>query len=431
MLPGGTKGVFLAYLRDGGCRIWGIDLETRERRLLAEGLDPHVTATGHLVFTSPGGQLMAATLDADALELGAVVALGLTIRGFAGSDRCTLMSSISTDGTLAYWEGGSDDHEMVWVTRSGTATPVDPSWRLDPGPGRWVSARSWSLSPDETRLAVRLVREGRWGIWIKELPSGPLTPLTSTEVTEGGDWSGRYLEFLQPPLHPTWLSRDTLLFLSDVLSPGDTLMDVLRLASDGTGRAEPLYQQDERVLQLAVVDPARRWLLLHTAPAQGDPGTADILALRLGVDAIARPMLANPAYLEGTPAVSPDGRWLVYMTNESGRQEVVARPFPNVADGRYPISVDGGIGPVWSPDGTEIFYVSGNRVMAARVEAAPRLRVIDRQPLFTIGPEYHRHPARPFAAVASDGRFLMMRRTEATLVLVQNWFELLKEQVPR
>jgi hypothetical protein len=222
-----------------------------------------------------------------------------------------------------------------------------------------------------------------------------------------------------------------LLFLSDVLSPGDTLMDVLRLASDGTGRAEPLYQQDERALQLAVVDPARRWLLLHTAPALGDNGAADILALRLGVDAVARPMLANPAYLEGTPAVSPDGRWLVYMTNESGRQEVVARPFPNVADGRYPISVDGGIGPVWSPDGTEIFYVSGNRVMAARVEAAPRLRVIDRQPLFTIGPEYHRHPARPFAAVASDGRFLMMRRTEATLVLVQNWFELLKEQVPR
>src|SRR5262245_63185630 len=88
------------------------------------------------------------------------------------------------------------------------------------------------------------------------------------------------------------------------------------------------------------------------------------MGIRPGLDTVARPLVATPAE-ELAPAVSPDGRWLAYSSNESGRREVYVRPFPETSNARYQISVNGGTEPGWSRDGSELFYFDAASYMVA------------------------------------------------------------------
>jgi serine/threonine-protein kinase len=155
---------------------------------------------------------------------------------------------------------------------------------------------------------------------------------------------------------------------------------------------------------------------------------------RVGTREAPRPILNDPDHAEAGPALSPDGRWLAYGSDESGRDEVSVRPFPDVERARFPVSTDGGMSPVWSRDGTELFFRSGDRkMMAARISTERDFQVVSVEELFEIGTEYVGGYSVPFADVAEDGRFLMMRSlpTSGSLVAVENWFEELKRLVPR
>jgi Tol biopolymer transport system component len=145
--------------------------------------------------------------------------------------------------------------------------------------------------------------------------------------------------------------------------------------------------------------------------------------------------LATSAFLERQPVVTPDGKYLAYTSNETGRPEIHVRPFPKVAGGKWVISTAGGSDPFWSRDGKEMFYRNGNGDMIA-VEVVPggtpptgRQRV-----LFSARP-YASVPVHQSYDVSPDGkRFVMIRLSTdrgAPLVVVENFFEELKRKVPR
>ena len=137
---------------------------------------------------------------------------------------------------------------------------------------------------------------------------------------------------------------------------------------------------------------------------------------------------------EGAPAFSPNGHWLAYMSDESGRYEVYVQPYPGPG-GKYQVSTEGGTEPVWNRNGKELFYRSGNRMMAADVTTQPSFSLGQSKMLFQ--GEYLRSPGTVVDYdVSGDGqRFLMIKPTDQTLslnqiVVVQNAFEELKRGVP-
>ena len=153
------------------------------------------------------------------------------------------------------------------------------------------------------------------------------------------------------------------------------------------------------------------------------------------------PLVATTEYAEHALAVSPDGRWLAYSSDETGRDEVFVRPFPDVESGKQQVSTEGGMAPCWAHNGRELFYVNGSRgFVAASFETDPGFRVLGQETLFTIPSGYLLDVSVNFYDVAPDDeRFLMGRNFQVdgaedgdggpTLVLVRNFFEELKERV--
>jgi len=177
-----------------------------------------------------------------------------------------------------------------------------------------------------------------------------------------------------------------------------------------------------------------------TAHSPGQPG--QVLAVRIGDGGqdivsvpltgehrVATPVLAAP-YLEAYPALSPDGHWLAYVSDESGRNEVYVRPFPGPGT-RSIISQNGGSEPVWARNGRELFYkatASGPVLMAAALELRPEPRVTQRRVLFPIT-DYENASPHANYDVTPDGGFVMVRQGHASEVsLIQNWTELVRRQ---
>ena len=151
--------------------------------------------------------------------------------------------------------------------------------------------------------------------------------------------------------------------------------------------------------------------------------------MRIGVDTVPRPLLTSTAD-ERAIALSPDSRWLAYESDESGRDEVYVRPFPNVDDGKWQVSVAGGNSPLWAHSGREIFFLSPERVvMTAPIVTGSGFAVRERSPVVPLGPEILTGVNyRVWDVAPDDKRFLMVRLRNAiggtdvgSPVLVQNW----------
>jgi Tol biopolymer transport system component len=201
---------------------------------------------------------------------------------------------------------------------------------------------------------------------------------------------------------------------------------VLRRA-DGTGAPEPLLHARMTFGQ-AVPTRDGKWLVLRRSTAE--QGGGDLFAVKIG-DTTLVPLVTTPA-VELSPAVSPDARWLAYSSDESGTAEVYVRPFPDAATARWQVSSNGGTNPVWSRDGRELFYISGRGEMASvPIKAGPTFNPGEPTPLFSVGQFTVNGNAGVFDVSPDGKRFLMIRPTaglgETELVVVQNWFEELKQ----
>jgi Tol biopolymer transport system component len=198
---------------------------------------------------------------------------------------------------------------------------------------------------------------------------------------------------------------------------------------DGMGSAEVLRDLAVNVDE-GFWAPDGDWLIYRTGITGEE---RDIFAWRSGPDSATVPVAVLPGVDEVAPALSPDGQWLAYVSNETGRQEVWVRPFPDVTVGRRQISVQGGTEPVWANSGQELFYKSQGNLMVVDVQTGPTFTTGEVRQLFSTLDYYPFAVHHTYDVTEDDERFLMIRLKEgegaAELILVQNFFEELKEKV--
>jgi serine/threonine-protein kinase len=391
--------------------IAALDLPSGVRKTLTKGVFARYAASGHLVYVTADGKLLAARFDPRKLAItGPRVALaeGIAIRQLGAVDL-----AVSSTGTLVYVPGSlTGGTEVVWVNRTGVVQPLDPDWKSS------AVLNSPALSPDGRSLAIGVIDAAatRSDVWVKRGLGGPLSRLTIAEDSTSD--------------RPTWTADGRSLLFVRGRRAGVGQIEI-KLA-DGT-RPERLVARTAEGLSEVRTSPDGKWLVLRTPAATSSRG--DILAMRVGADSAPVPLIGTRA-TEVAPTLSPDGRWLAYASDESGRMEVYARPFPDVESGKWQISTGGGTEPLWAHSGRELFYRDGEGNLVAAETGATTGLVVGRQvALFS---------ALPFAADAlhqqydvtpDDQRFIMLRpvRSDARedLVMVENWFDELKTKVPR
>jgi protease II len=292
----------------------------------------------------------------------------------------------------------------VWVERDGRVQEIDPTWRGRGNP----TQSSLALSPDGTRLAISLGDlGGRYDLWVKQLDTGPALKLTSE-----GTFNRR----------ASW-SQDgqSLFFMSD--RAGE--FDLWTQRADGSSMAELVLSIDEQIYE-AHYSSDGTWLVFRV---EAD----NIYAIR-SVDTVRVP-LVETGFQDRYIAVSPDGRWLAYVSDDRGQEEVYVRPFPDATSALVPVSAAGGTEPVWSHSGRELFYRNGaNEMMVAQVTLEPTFAVGRQEMLFSAADYLSANGHRQYDVSPDDQRFTMLRIGDedvgAELVLVQNFFEELKRLVP-
>jgi serine/threonine-protein kinase len=401
VLPGNRVAIFrLRHVNEAPAEfsIVAARLGTRERSVVARAVSARYVA-GRLLFVTTDGTLQAAPFDERHLKLAAPpkpVVSGVRIAGtYAGAD-----VAVTESGTLYYVAGAAvAASQLEWVARDGTARAVDPAWR------ETGEMRGLALSPDGKRVAIELSRVGTTGtdIWVKQLPTGPLSRLTLDPA---------------PDVRPAWSGDGrSVLFISGRARP----TAIFRRDADGPG-ADRLVAAARRTILEDAESPDGRWLLARVSSDQ--PGTGDILAMQYGADTALRPIIAGPAG-ETSPAVSPDGHWIAYVSTASGRREVYVRPFPEVDRGVIQVSTDGGAEPQWAHSGREIFYrgVSTLDMMAVEIRTTPVFQAGTPRTLFhsdaASGLDYVRYAVAP-----DDQHFLMVGQgggVQPQMVRVENF----------
>lgn len=397
-LPDGKHFLYLAVntKRENDAIFVG-SLDSKERKLLLNGSsNPVYVPPGYVLFNR-AGTLMAQPFDDQRLQFkgeAVPVAEGLMFNPTNGRTAF----AASNNGVLAY-RGGSvaTPSRLVWVSRNGIEQ------------GLAAPAHNYVLprvSPDGQRVTAG-VEEAASQIWIYDLSRDTLTRLTF----EGNS-----------NLDPIWTPDGKRIVFKG------TKNRFFWQPADGSGPAEELTKSELPTNNApGSISPDGQVLAF-----MGQDSDQDVYTLPLK-DGKPQPFVHTPA-TETAPRFSPDGRWIAYASNESGRLEIYVRPYPGPG-GKWQISVDGGTEPVWNPKGRELFYRAGNKMMAVEVTTAPTFSAGKPKMLFE-GP-YVPTP-RSFADydVSPDGqRFLMLRRSDepqapGQINVVLNWLDDLKQKVP-
>jgi serine/threonine-protein kinase len=405
VLPHG-RGVLFAIVRSGGVSDTAVlDLKTRRYKTLVRGSTPHyvtlVDGAGRrreFVVFAVDNSIRAVPFDGDRLELGGdpVILADQVYTAPTGHANY----SISQTGTLVYMPAtATPARSLVWVDRKGSITPIQGMPVLP-----YESPR---LSPDGT-VAAFIVggRDHRLATW----------NFKTERLTRLG--AGHGLECC-----PVWMpDGPDLLFGS---TRNGRVINVYRQAADGSAAAVPLFPSvNQHRVQDVVRDGAQALvledttkgpslLLVHTVAGRGNP----------------RVLLANAE----TSRLSPDGRFVAYVSMESGDREVYVRPFPDVTAARWQVSRGGATAVAWSRDGTEIFYLDpSDAMMAARATRSGAIFSIE-PPQKLFDASFARAGEWIVFDVAADGRFLMPKpetgpagSTSSTLVVKTRAFDVFK-----
>jgi Tol biopolymer transport system component len=405
-LPGGKAVLFAASANTSSwpnAQVAVQSLGAGERRNLIRGMYPRYAPSGHLIYAQ-GGSLMAVPFDSKRLEV-----TGTAVPVMEGVLQSTVTGvaqySFSSTGLMVNVPGGiqSAQSKLVWVNRNGSAQPLAAPAHA------YLNPR---LSPDGRRVSVGIV-EQESQVWLYNLSRETLTRLTF----EGNGNS-----------YPVWTpDGKRIAFQSKKEEPSGPLKIFWQLA-DGSGGPERLTTSEDTQAPLSWSPDGQLLAFIEINPTTG----YDIWVLRLG-DHKAQPFLRTP-FNESVPRFSPDGRWLAYISDESGRYEIYVQPYPGPG-GKSQISTDGGTEPVWNPNGRELFYRIGDKMMAVDIATQPSFTAGKPRMLFE--GQYVPTPATfPNYDVSPDGqRFLMLKPIEQAvgptqINVVLNWFEELKRRVP-
>jgi Tol biopolymer transport system component len=390
-LPGG-KAVLFTIRRRMGPAVAVLDLATHQTRVLLSGANAVYVPPGYIVYTADARSLVAAPFNVRSLQ---VTGPGIALASVAPSTREAVEVAAAASGALVYLDGGGQDEFglPVWVDHSGHATPVN---QLLPD-----SVTGVALSPDGGRLALSVTTSSPGGnagterLFLSALPGGALTPLvTPGERNRAPQWTP----------DGAWIT-----YLSDPRNTGG-VGELWRVPAGGGGTAERLAPHDDDFRSAAI---SHEWFLATRSRDMSAAaiGGTDIVARRVQGDSGFRPLLGTRAN-ESNPRLSPDGRWLAYVSDESGSWQLYVRPFPNANAGKWAVSSEGiASPPLWAPDGRTIYYVDrANEVVASPIDPGATLRIGQRQSLFDATP----YLVSAFGSwdIDRDGkRFLMLRRT--------------------
>jgi len=413
VLPDGKLVVYASTTGGTDSKIRVQSLKSGQTKELCAGIWAQYLPTGHIAYRlADNASLVVAPFDIDKLEVtGGAVSI---VQG-------TLQCAISNSGTLVYLPGSvaanaNNQRILIWVDRMGKEEPV-----LD----RLMFYKYPYISPDGTKIAVTDYGGKTHDIWIWDLVHKTLTKLTS----EGKD-----------NICPVWApDGKRIAFCSFGHGNDGNVAGVYWKAANGTGQDVQISSTKDGVFypycwsrdgkSLVGVESTTAMNIQHiaTLSMEGDH---------------AQKTLVGQAPWELSPMLSPNGRWMAYTSFESGQGEIYVRPFPDANKERWQVSTSGGGGPLWSPDGRELFYLNGDEVMSITVKTEPSFEMVGTpQVLFRgtfVGP--YLGEGTPWD-ISPDGKhFLMIRQPVSTsdqsadqprkIDIVVNWFEDLKQKVP-
>jgi eukaryotic-like serine/threonine-protein kinase len=415
-LPGG-RGVLMRIRRGteptSNYRIVVLDLRDGSRKTLVQGLVAHYSPSGHLIWVAFDGRAYAQRFDLERLELlGKPIQVwsGSAIGGFGAADL-----AVSPAGDVLYTSGAERKSiaDLVWVDRRGNATRVDST------AGETGLVSSLALSPDNARVALEILRPTGAAdltrIWVKRLTGGGATQLVTQEpaISRLAGWS------------PDG---------SHILYSSAGVVELRRRKADGSGSPETMLHVPRGVISLTV---NRRGTMVMQVTGSSAARKDDLAMYTPGVDS-APVMLIGTDADETSPAFSPDGKWLAYTSDESGRPEVYVVPFPDVTSQKVLASTEGGGSPRWNPNGKELFYASlSGSLMSVEVRTATTAEMLSTTRLFSAS-NFATARSFPVYDVSADGRrFLMLDITaqgadaSGSLVMTHNLGAELSRRLPR
>jgi serine/threonine-protein kinase len=407
LLPG-ERGLLLSLQRSNLARsVVAFDLTTRELKVLIEDAsNPTYAPTGHLVFLRGTTLIMAVPFDADRLAVtGEPVALVPDVRAFD--------YALSASGTLVYvpeTDAPVGRSAIVWVDREGRVAerpPIEPV----------VEPRHPRVSPDGRRLALTITPAGFTEIWIFDLGGRPAFPLAadSDSYSQFSVWSpdGTKVAYAS--------TRGSGANLRPYVSPADgSVLELVPLRSDDLAAVPRAWSADGDLILLRLNPRNFSDIDIVAVPAEADGPVRDVVVT---------------GDVEGDAALAPNGRWLAYASDRTGGFEIWVTRYPDGVPVR--VSAGGGLEPVWSRDGRELFYLQGRSLMAVAVETTGTdFSFAAAVELF--GSPYFIGDGAGSYDVGPDGRFLMIEPPEragdaavpASIVVVENWLEELKRLVP-
>ncbi len=365
------------------------DLETGRREQLGLGIAPFYSPSGHIVYNTGfwTSELWALPFSLDTLK---AAGKSFPIAQNARS------ASIASDGTLTYVDMSDAKLErMVWLNRQGEETE-----EIGAVEGA-VTTPGFSLSPDGRRLAGASAEGPRHDLWIWDVDRGVRTHLTADPAID---------------VIPIWSPSGEELAFSSYRSGS---FDIFMRRADGSG-------EEKALVTTAKDDWASDWsrdgkFMLYVT--DGPDNKNDIWYLERDEQGgwEPHPFLRTPAH-ETVPKFSPDGRHVVYVSDDSGQPEIYIRPFP---DGAYRqiVSDAGGIQPRWSRDGKEIFYVQRSAVVAVPVSTDPKISIGGAKRLFE-NPRLAGFPVAQYDVAPDGQRFVLPKlEGETSIRVVMNWYE--------
>jgi Tol biopolymer transport system component len=401
-LPDGRRFLFLVEAsqeENAGLHVASLEAPDEKERV-APGWVRRAYTSGQLLFVRDG-TLFARRFDAERVELGAEpVAIASSVASWMVNPDIGWFGT-SPGGTLAYFsgQGQSGQVQLAWVDRKGGQVGTVGA------PGSYGQI---ALSPDERNVALEILdSEGQYDLWVMDVARGVTSRVTATPGNERDPvWSpdGRGLAFVA--------RREGG---ADLRHKGLRASDPETVLTDSSDEDIPESWSPQRGVVLLVRRTAEDTQSVWALPVEGG-GEAEIVL--------------DTGFRVDEPHLSPDGRWLAYVSGESGRDEVYVEPFRRDGE-RVRVSVDGGGQPKWREDGKELFYTTpGNLLMAVEVTSAgDRLDVSLPTELFEIrglqGTGYD-----DYAPSADGQRFLVKRPVEEDrkpqLHIVTNWTSLLE-----
>ena len=389
-LPDGQRFLYVAGLGTKNELRVG-SLTTPDTVVIGTFESPVAYAAGHVFFTR-GGNVMAQSFNEETLRLeGDPVSLRAQLRTDMPGNRGF---SVSTNGRFVFLAAPKTEPQLTWVDRNGRPVGIVGA------PG--FSGGNLDLSPDGQQLAFSKpghAAEPQNDIWLIELATGRATPLTD-------DHAGDY--------DPTWSPDGKYIVFNSGRLGGSSLF--LR-ASDGSGVDVPLAKfEKSEANSFTVASWSRAGVLIFNVLKKN--GDFDLWTLSMSGDRTPKVFVSSKqSELNGT--FSPDGRWVAYQSNASGRYEIVVRPFPNKDPART-ISRDGGKYPRWRGDGKELFFVSpAGTMMAAGFDPTNGVSQGVPQPLFPT--QIRVGDNRPYAVDKNGQRFLLKVGPDPQFVVVMDW----------